>query len=199
MIVVDIETSGINFANSGIWQIGAIDSDAPDNFFIGECRIEENDIVMEESLRVNNITEESLRDSTKISQKELLQKFFEWCRGVKIKNFVCQNPQFDYAFIRLKAEKYGLDIPVHFRCFDLHSIAGMKYLELNKRLLLRNDYSDMGLPNILNFCGMQDNRKEHNALEDARLTAECFNRIMFGKKLLKEYDDYVLPSYLRRD
>jgi len=35
---------------------------------------------------------------------------------------------------------------------------------------------------LLNYSGMEDNRESHNALEDAKLTAECFSRLMVWEK-----------------
>ena len=56
----------------------------------------------------------------------------------------------------------------------------------------------MNLPNILKFCGILDNRNKHNALEDAKLTAECFSRLLNGKVLFNEYEKYPVPNYLMK-
>lgn len=196
MIVVDIETSGLDFIKSGIWQIGAIDVNNPQNRFLEECRIDETDFVSNEALLVCGKTEAELRDNNKQSQRELLRNFFIWCQNSKMKNFICQNPQFDTVFLKLKAEKYNLHYPFHFRAFDLHSIASVKYFQIHTQFLTAHNYSDMGLTNILKFSGIIDTRGAHNALEDAKLTAECFSRIVYGKKLLEDYDSYDLPDYL---
>ncbi len=37
----------------------------------------------------------------------------------------------------------------------------------------------------------------HNALTDAKLTAECFSRIVYGKNLLEEFKKFPIPEYLR--
>jgi DNA polymerase III epsilon subunit-like protein len=198
MIVVDIETSGIDFLKNGIWQIGAIDSDDSKRIFLDECRIDNEDTITKEALNVVGVTEEYIRSIRKQSQKELLEKFFEWCKDAKVRNFICHNPQFDFSFIKCKADKYGLKMPVHFRCFDTHSIASLKYYEIYDKLPIENDYSIMGLPNVLFFCGMQDNRDKHNALEDAKLTAECFYRIVYGKNFLKEFEQYPIPKHLEQ-
>lgn len=197
MIVVDIETSGMHYVECGIFQIGAIDTDNPENHFVDECRIDDDDIVIQEALDVTGKTEKYLRDTNKQSQKQLLEKFITWCGSIKIKNFVCQNPQFDFAFIKIKTEKYGLQMPVHFRCFDLHTAASLKYVQVYGQLLTRNNHSDMGLPNVLRFCGMEDDRTTHDALEDAELTAECLSRIFYGKNLLKKFEAYAIPKYLK--
>ena len=196
MIVVDIETSGLDFLKNGIWQIGAIDTDDPERIFLDECKIDEEDIVTLEALNLCGITEEYIRSKSKQSQKELLEKFFAWCMKAKVRNFICQNPQFDFSFMKCKADKYGMKMPVHFRCFDTHSIASLKYKEIYGNLPIDAESSNMGLPNVLFFCGMKDNRDKHNALEDAKLTAECFFRIVYCKTFLKEFEQYSIPKYL---
>jgi len=197
MIVVDIETSGLNFLKNGIWQIGAIDTDDSDNFFLDECRIDDEEIATKEALDICGITEQYIRNKHAQSQKELLEKFFKWCNKSKSRNFVCQNPQFDTTFLRTKAEKHDLDYPFHFRSYDLHSIASLKYMDIYGELPVEKGFSNMNLSNILFFCGMRDTRDKHNALEDAKMTAECFVRIVYCKTFLKEFEQYQLPDYLK--
>ncbi len=201
-VVVDIETSGIDFVRCGIWQIGAIDLETKEEF-LDECRIDNEDEYRNDGdkplFEIIGKTEAELRDESKQSQKELLEKFFEWMEKRSMKNLVCHNPQFDFTMLKLKAEKYGLKIPFHHRSFDTHSIAHTIYFQKHKKFLTEDkDYSKMGLSNILKMCGMEDNRKEHNALEDAKLTAECFSRLMFGEKFLDEYSKFEIPEELRQ-
>lgn len=198
MIVVDIETSGLDFLKNGIWQIGAIDTDDPNRIFLEEGRIEDDETFTREALDICGVTEEKIYDRGKPSQKELLEKFFGWCKDAKVKNLVCHNPQFDFSFIKCKADKYGLKMPVHFRCFDTHSIASLKYKEIYGNLPIDGGFSNMNLSNMLFFCGMRDNREKHNALEDAKLTAECFYRLTYGKTFLKEFEQYQLPKCLEQ-
>ena len=88
----------------------------------------------------------------------------------------------------------------------LHTIAQIKFFELNSKFLTKDDNnSDMGLRNILKLCGIEDTRRghlregtAHNALEDAKLTAECFSRLMFGKSLFEEYAKFEIPTELRK-
>jgi DNA polymerase-3 subunit epsilon len=203
-IVVDLEMSGLQIDKCGICQIGAIDLETKEEFF-DECRIDDEDQMIEEPsasksiFEVLGMTEEELRDPNKQSQKELLEKFFNWLKTRKMKNLVCTNPTWDVGFLWTKAKKYGLEIPFNHRSFDTHSIAHTKYFELNKKFLTEDkDYSEMGLKNTLKFCGMEDNRDTHNALGDAKLTAECFSRLIFGEKLLDEYLEYEIPEELKK-
>ena len=210
MIVIDIETSGIDKMKCGIWQIGAVDFYAPKNQFIDECRIDDEDIITDDALKITEKTEEELRDRKKQSQKQLLEKFFSWTGSCKIKNLACQGPQFDYTFLEIKAAKYGLKMPFHYRAFDLHTIAQKVYYDIHGRFLIKDSYSDMGLSKILELCGMKDERrkfkdgkivregKPHNALEDAKLASECFSRLLHGKNLFSEYTKFLIPNYLRK-
>ncbi|MDP1729393.1 MAG: exonuclease domain-containing protein, partial [archaeon] len=128
MIVVDIETSG-NFEpnKNGIWQIGAVDFENPQNIFLEESRIDDKDCIEDGALKVTGKTTEELRDKSKQSQKQLLQNFFEWVSKIENKTLVAHNTPFDYGFLFLRAKKYGLEFPFSYRTFDLHVFAVAKY------------------------------------------------------------------------
>ena len=206
MIVVDIETSGGDFYKCGILQIGALDLENLDNTFFQEARLgEDNEIVEAKNLvnplsvsKIVGMSEEEMRKGKKQSEKELLKKFFDWCKQAKIKNLVCHNPQFDYSFLSVKAEKYGLKLPFYHRAMDLSTIALVRYLQIHGKFLIKEDYTDMGLKNVLKLVGMTDERTIHNALEDAKLEAECFYRLIYGKNLLPEYSEFPVPKELKK-
>ena len=200
-IALDIETSGSDKVNCGIWQIGAYDMETGEEF-LEEAKIDEEDILSfsggKTSVEIFGRTEKELRDPNKQSQKQLLKNFFKWVEKRKMKNFLCQNPQFDVVFLEIQATKYGLKMPFHYRSFDLHTLAQEKYRELNGEFLVKEDHSDMNLTNILILCEMEDNRGAHNGLEDAKLTAECFSRLTYGKNLFPEYAKYKIPKELKK-
>ena len=155
MIVVDIETSGLFPEKHGIWQIGALDFYNPQNTFLQEGRIDKSDRILNNPgdkktvYEITGLKDEDFRDKKKQSQKKLLKNFFDWAESVKIKNCICQNPQFDLGFINKKANEYGLKIPFHHRAFDLHSFAIFKYHQLHGKFLIKEDHSDMSLAIIL--------------------------------------------------
>ena len=212
-IVVDIETSGGSPLEHGIWQIGAVDLNTMEEF-LDESRIDDEDNVLEESLKITGKIEEELRDKNKQSQKELLEKFFKWLDERKMKNLLCHIPEFDGGFLKVKSLKYFNKDPFwpdYHRHFDIHTIAQIKFFELNNKFLTKEDNnSDMGLRNVLKLCGIEDTRRQikneriliegtsHNALEDAKLTAECFFRLMFGKNLFPEYAKFEIPTELKK-
>ena len=210
MIVVDIETSGNLDPDNGIWQIGAVEFENPNNTFLQEARIDKKDKIEEEALKVTGKTEAELRDKNKQSQKQLLKNFFEWTSKIKNKIFVAHNTPFDYGFLTLKSKQYNLKFPFNHRTFDLHVFAVMKYFEINGKIPIEEGKSSFNLSKVLEFCGMEDKRirlkdKEvikngspHNGLEDAKLEAECLSRILYGKGLFAEYGKFNIPNYLKK-
>jgi len=210
MIVADTEFTRLDFNKGGLWQIGAIELENPENTFLEEARLDDEDEIEKAALDVVEKTEKELRDKKRQSQKQLLEHFFKWAVSTKIKNLICQG-QWDFGYLLLKSYKYGIDFPFHHRCFDLHSVAQTKHIEIKKEFMIDKDHSDMGLNNTLKFCGMEDHRrrigkdrevikegKPHNALEDAKLEAECFSRLIYGKNLLPEFTKFKIPEYLKK-
>ena len=212
MIILDLEASGSPPDKVGIWQLAALDSDNPKNIFFEECRIDDEDIVEDIALKLCGKTELELRDKKKQSQKQMLSNFFAWTKTVKIKNFLSQCPFIlDFPILRFKADKYKIEntfFPNNYRTFDLHSIAQTIHYKINKRFLFRENSSDMGLGNIQRFCGIKDERIQislgkvvkqgspHNALEDTKIQAECFSRLIHGKNLLPDFEKFPIPEYL---
>jgi len=209
MIVVDLETSGLDHVKCGIWQIGAMDLSNKEEFF-QEARIDDEDIVHKDALIVIGKTEEQLRDRKNQTQKQLLESFFKWYSKRKNKVFIAQNPQFDFSFLDIKAKKYGLKLPFGYRALDLHTLAAFKHMQLRGKFLIEKENSGMSLSGILAFCGLKDPRriigkgkiikegKSHSALGDVRLEAECFSRLVFGKTLFPEYSKFPVPTELRK-
>jgi len=212
MIVVDIESSGLNMAKCGVWQIGALDMGTGQEF-IEEARIDDEDEVIEEALRVIGKTEKELRDKKKQSQKQLIEHFFSWLKRFDERLIAGDNVGFDIYFIQNKCLKYGIQEKfldaMGYKGFDLPTLAQIKYREKFGKLKVKEGVNDMGLKNILEFCGMKDERtqlnkgkvvkegKAHNALEDCRLEAECFSRLLSGKSLFPEYSKFPIPENLR--
>lgn len=214
-VVVDLEMSGLDVVKCGIWQIGAIDLNTMEEF-IQEGRIDDEDAIDKEALIIIGKTEDELRDENKQTQKKLLENFFKWISKKAMRNVLCQNPQFDVGFIDVRAKKYGMKKPFQYRSFDLHSIAQTIYSKIKGEFFIKSSKeggtfeSDMNLTNILNFCGLPDDRtqmvdgkitqkgKAHNALGDCKLTAECFSRLLYGKNMFPEFEKYKIPEELKK-
>lgn len=212
MIIVDIETSGnFNPEKISIWQIGALELENPKNTFLQESRIDDSDNVEEGALKVTGKTEAELRNKSKQSQRQMLKNFFDWISKIENKTFIAYNTPFDYGFLSLRAKKYGLEWPFGHRTFDLQTIAAVRYYQIKGEFVMENGLSKMNLPKVLEFCGIPDDRiqlkdnkvvkegKPHNALEDVKLEAECFSRLVYGKGLLAEFSKCTIPEYLKQE
>ncbi len=194
MIVLDIETSGIDISKNGIWQIGAINTETGEEF-LQECRLDGEDEVMKEALEIVGKKEEDLRQG-KQSQKELLEEFFKWLEKVDKRIIAGQAIGFDIMFIETKCLKYGLrdefDKFLGHRGFELSTLAQILYKIKNGKFKIKDGKNGMGLSDILKMFNVKDERrknnngkitegKPHNALEDCKLEAGCFEKIF--KKL----------------
>jgi len=214
MIVLDIESSGLDTGKCGIWQIGAIELENPENQFLEEARIDDEDIVQQEALKIIGKTEEQLRYANKQSQKQLILNFLKWAKTCKTKLIVGHNIGWDLFFLTKKGYDYDIAEKIRYvigsNGIDTYSIAQLKHLELNNDFAFKEDgRGKMGLKRVLKFCGLEDNRKKnekgkiiegkpHNALEDAKLTGECFSRLMYGKNLLQEFAEFKIPEELKK-
>ena len=202
MIVLDIETSGLT-GREGIWQIGAINLKDTRKYFLQEGKIDDEDNIQPQALRVTGKTEKELRDPKKQSQKQLILNYLDWVKEQKERIFFGENPGFDAMMIQDKAYKYSIDnafrkIHGH-RTMDIHTLAQRKYKEIHGIYLLEDGKDSMNLSAVLKFCGLPDERinlrgdevvkngKAHNALEDCKLEGEACWRLEEGKNLFQEY------------
>jgi len=195
MISLDIESSGLDSGKCGIWQIGAVEIENPENQFLEEAKIDNEDEITQEALTITGKTEVDLRNKEKQSQKQLILNFLEWAKNCKNKIIIGHNIGWDMAFIQNKCIRYKImdkfREAIGHRSFDTHTIAQIKYKEKNNEYLIKEEgKSGMNLSKMLNFCELKDDRiqmkagevikkgKPHNALEDDKLTAECFKKLM---------------------
>jgi len=198
MIVLDIETTGLDPELHGIVSIGAIDMRNPDESFYEECRIREGEKIDDNALEVNGFTLDECRDRNKQSTRDLIQHFEEWMETRSIKMIGgLQVAAFDVPFFNKKAIQVGLRTRLHRRSIDLHSIAYAKMQELGKVVPMTDGWSVMDTDFIHPFCGLPKEPKPHNALNGAKWEAESIYRLMNGRDLLKEFSRHPVPEYLR--
>lgn len=197
MVIVDLETTNLIPYTGSIISIAGLDFDNPENTFYGECRVSPDVEIDPKSLEINGFTIDQIKDSRKPNVKDLISSFIFWLTGIKDQTIAGQNVHWDTEYLRIQLKKYGFgDIRIGHRIVDLHSICFAKMMELNHHIPLRNNRTDVNLDTILAFCGLKPRLGTHNALEDCKLEAECFSRIIFGKSLLNIYADFDIPKYL---
>jgi len=189
MIIVDVEASGVDPNKNSLLSIGALDFDDPENQFYEECRIWDGAHVEKEALEVNGFTKEQIVDPNKKSDRELVEDFLVWAESCKERTFAGQNPSFDRDFIQQTAYRYHLNWSwaLAHRTIDLHSVAYFKMLKDGKTPPSKNSHSALGLEEIIKMLGINLKRGKHNALEDAKVEAECLHRLIYNKSLFKEF------------
>lgn len=177
-----------------ILSIGAIEFSNPDNRFYKEGRVAKNDPVSDEALRFNGFTKEQIYDSAKPSEQELVSSFFAWLGQFADQTIAGQNVDFDRRFLDAKAKKYGLATQIGKRVVDMHTLAYTRYMQLGLPIPLANDSSNINTDTIFQFVGLKARPGTHSALEDAKLEAETFSRLLFGRNLLVEYKTFAVPK-----
>ena len=196
MIVVDVETTGLDPRKHSIVSIGAVDFSNPENRFYQECRIWDGAKVAQEALEVNGFSEEEIRDPNKKTLEEVIEGFFRWVEKVQEKTIAGQDPSFDKGFLKASAERYGIEWKLGHRTVDLHSICYFHHLKRGLTLPTKEGRAALNLDKILNYVGLPDEPKPHNALTGAKVEAEAFSRFVFGKPLLEEFKKFPTPDYL---
>lgn len=182
MIILDIETTGLDPVENGMVSLGAVDLKTGDEFY-GECCVEEFIEISDKAMEVNGFTLDQIYDPSKPADFELYVKFLKWCEGRDKLIGGQQVASFDLAFLKnihgyveWYASKSDLASyalckgiekwPFGHRSVDLHSVA---YARFGKSL---------SLDGILTELGLSPEPKPHNALTGARLEAQAFKLLL---------------------
>ena len=197
MIIVDVEASGTERDIHSIVSIGAVDFSNPENRFYQECRIWEGAHIMDGALEVNGFTETQITDPTKKSEADIVAEFIEWSFSMADRTLVGQNVSFDRDFLRSAAHRAGLSWDLPYRTLDTHTMCWMHMVTHNREVPIDQQHkrSLLDLDAILQYCGVVEEPHPHNALTGALCHAEVTSRLLYGKKLLPEFDAYALPSW----
>ena len=166
MIVVDIETTGLDPKKHQMISIGAVDFETGETFY-GECRIYKNDEISPQALVVNGFTEEQVRDKNKHTPKQLFTKFVYWSAS-RSKMLAGCVVGFDISFLKsIQEQAYPTaEFPFYYRSVDLHSVAYGKFGK------------SMALKTICEELGVEPEPDIHNALTGAMKAYECFKILL---------------------
>src|SRR3989344_5615496 len=156
MIVVDMESSGLDPSKNGLLSVGAVDFSNPSNTFYGECRLWEGGHIDPEGLAVNGFTEEEVRDAKKQTEGELVRAFLSWTETCPEKTIAGQNPSADRDFLRASAHRSHIDWQFAYRTIDLHSIAYYHMLKRGMEIPTKHEHSALSLDKILVYCGVPE-------------------------------------------
>jgi DNA polymerase III epsilon subunit-like protein len=196
MIVLDIETTGLDLRRHSIIEVGAIDFDCPGNYFNERCQIWDGAEIDSKALDINGLTLNEIHDQTIFTQKELISRFMSWIDLIADKTVAGQNVDFDINFLNESSRRCGLNLSLGKRKVDQHSIVYAHFLKRNIRPPLKYGFSNLNNDFIMNYVGLPSEPKPHRAINGARFEAEALSRILFGRGMIDEFANYAIPGYL---
>lgn len=191
MIVVDVETSGLNPELSSLVSIGAVNFEDRTQEFYEECKVFDGAEIAPEALAVNGFSKEQIVDSKKQSEAELIKKFAKW---VSEQNAVLQKTHgydhvigaqaayFDTSFLQAACKRAGINYMFGRRSVDLHAVSYAHHLAHRKPLPIKDGQINLSLNATLSYLGLEPEPNPHIAITGARLEAEAFSRLIFDSK-----------------
>lgn len=194
MLVVDVEASGTEAHKHSIVSVGALDLANPTNRFYEECRVWDGAHIMDEALVVNGFTKEQITDPKKQSEADLVHAFMHWSKDLPEKTLAGQNVSFDRDFLKYASERAGhTEWPFAYRTIDTHTLCYMHMVTRGLQPPVMKNRSALDLDAVLNYCGIPNEPEPHNALTGALSHAEVISRLLYGRKLLPEFDQFEIP------
>jgi len=196
MLVVDVEASGVDYEKDSIVSVGALDLTNPTRQLYEECRIWDGAHIEEGAMAVNGFTIEQITDPNKQSEADLVHKFIAFAGAIEDRTLAGQNVSFDRDYLKAAAKRAGhTDWPFAHRTIDTHTLC---YMHMVKRGVTppfdsEKKRSALNLDQVLTYCGIPEEPKPHNALTGAKSHAEVISRLLYGKKLLPEFEQYEIP------
>jgi DNA polymerase III epsilon subunit-like protein len=152
--------------------------------------------IEDEALAVNGFTKEEILDPSKQSEGDAVHAFITFAEGMADTTIAGQNVFTDLYFLRAAAERAGHTnwlfahriIDIHTMCFE-HMIKRGVTPPVDPL----KHHSALNLDAVLNYCGIPGEPKPHNALTGAKCNAEVISRLLYGKKLLPEFEQFAIP------
>lgn len=196
MIAVDVEATGIGPDTHSILSVGAVDLTDPTRQFYGECRAWDGAHINDDALAVCGFTREQATDPNKQSEADLVHQFAEFALTSDDRTMAGQNVSFDRDILQAAAVRAKhTDWPFAHRTIDSHTLAWMHMVKrgLTPPVDPVKHHSALNLDAVLQYCGIPEEPKPHNALTGAKSHAEVIARLLWDKKLLPEFDQYSIP------
>jgi DNA polymerase III epsilon subunit-like protein len=197
MIVLDIETTGLDPLRHSVVEVGAIDFDCPGNYFNERCQIWEGAEIDFKALEINGLTMNDIQDKTILTQKELFSRFIVWIENIEDKTIAGQNVDFDINFLNEGFVRCGLNLSLGKRKVDQHSIVYVHLLKRNMKPPLKDGFSDLNSDFIMTYVGLPPEPIPHRAINGARFEAEALSRLIYRRGMFEEFAGYPIPGYLQ--
>jgi DNA polymerase III epsilon subunit-like protein len=193
MIVLDIEATGTDAEKHSIISIGAVDLDHPEQIFNESCRIWDEAHIDPFALEYTGVTEAQIKDPTKPTDAEIVQKFFDWVNEREDRTIAGQNPMFDLGYLRATARRNGINITLAHRSIDQHTIVYYHMLKRGMTPPIDHHHSAINSDFIMEYVGIPTEPKPHIAINGATWEAEALSRLLYDKPLLAQFEKYSIP------
>ena len=180
-VVFDIETTGFDPFNDKIIEIGAVKMKGKEIIDEFSEFVNPKIPIPKEIVKLTSITDEMVKDAPDI--KTILPRFLEFCGDSTV---VAHNAKFDVGFIKQKSSDQNLEF----------SPSVVDTLPLARALLVNE--KKFGLANLTKYFGIIL-ESHHRAIDDARATAEVFQKffnmiITKGILTLKDINTNLQPN-----
>lgn len=196
MLVVDCEMTGLEPNEHSIVSAGAVDFDNPSRRFYEECRMWDGAKIEDQALAVNGFTREQVVDPKKQSEADLVHRFILFAEPMTDTTIAGQNVFTDLYFLRAAAIRAGHTAwPFAHRILDIHSLCWEHMIKRGVQPPIDRNrrHSALNLDAVLNYCGIPQEPRPHNALTGALCNAEVIARLLYSRKLLPEFEEFEIP------
>ena len=150
--------------------------------------------ISDEALAVNGFSRAEATDTSKKTEAEIVRTFLAWAWEIEgDRTLAGQNVSFDRDYLQAASARAGLDWDLAHRTIDTHTLAWMHMVKRGLTPPIANHRSALNLDAVLNYCGIPEEPKPHNALTGAMCHAEVIARMLDGKKLLPEFTQFEIP------
>lgn len=194
MIVLDVESTGLDPKTGSIVSLGALDLSDPTNQFYEECSVWDGAHIDDDALAINGFSREEITDSSKKGEADLIASFIAWATDRPVeRTLAAQNVSFDLEFVQAACSRAGVECPFAKRTLDTHSLVWMHMVQKEVVPPIKNHHSAINLDFALAYCGLPPEPKPHNALTGALCHAEVISRVAYNKTLLTDFSTFPLP------
>jgi DNA polymerase III epsilon subunit-like protein len=198
LIVIDVESSGIDPAENSILSIGAVDFGNPGRRFYEECRMRHGARYEQESLRINGFSAEGITSGPKPFPETIVADFCKWAEGTAERTPAGHNVHFDLSFLYSEIRRCGIRFSLGHRNVDTHTLTYAHLLSRGISPPMSKGRTDKTSDYVFEYVGIGSEPRPHRAINGAMMEAEALSRLIYGSTLLEEYAMAPIPPYLLR-
>lgn len=182
ILVVDVETTGLDPVKCSVIEIGAVGLTSSAEFTV-ECRMGDDAVWEEGAAKVHERTIDHCTNPVLPTEIEALELFLDWCDQCMPAGRLIlagMNPQFDLGFLRaIPPASYAplarrLAKRFSHRTIDMHTLAVAEVMQIEANFDLKTLHTD----GIYEMLEMDHEPKPHRAIVGARMEAQAIREFL---------------------